>query len=378
MASELDDYLEAAARQMAARGRLLLAKIPRSLPAEYGGLVATTRDRLNTTITRFSEFAEGSAARFPASVRQRLFRRHVDDLDLIESIALTALHRAIDDDLRLTTLVGTICREIHYPLPPPVVAAMSTHYFAIDCLYHVLLVPLTEGHFLLHLPDLYHELAHPLLADRHDPALDPFRNRFRRIVDSSSQHFEADLALVRRGRAPPDLGTLSASAEFCWAESWATEFFCDVFAVATVGPAFAWAHMHLHSKRGKSAYGVPQHGTMSHPADAARMAVLLATLREVGFATDAKNISERWCELVERMEPVCPPEYHRCYPDVLLNACVAEALEATREIGCRFVAPGSIGPVGDTLNEAWRAMWSDPGGYLNWERDAVQHLYGAA
>ena len=214
MVSALDDYLEAAARQMAARGRLLLAKIPRSLPAEYLGLVATTRDRLNTTITRFSEFAEGSAARFPASVRQRLFRRHVDDLDLIESIALTALHRAVDDDLRLTALVGAICREIRYPLPAPVVAAMSTHYFTIDPLYHVLLVPLTEGHFLLHLPDLYHELAHPLLADRHDPALDPFRNRFRRIVDSSSQHFEADRAAVRRGRTPPDLGALSASAQY--------------------------------------------------------------------------------------------------------------------------------------------------------------------
>ena len=95
MASTLDDYLEAAARQMAARGRLLLLKIPRSLPAEYQGLVATTRDRLNTNITRFSEFADGSASRFPPSVRQRLFRRHVDDLDLIETIALTVVRPAI-------------------------------------------------------------------------------------------------------------------------------------------------------------------------------------------------------------------------------------------------------------------------------------------
>ncbi len=337
MAPALDDYLEAAARQMAARGRLLLAKIPRSLPAEYRGLVATTRDRLNTTITRFSEFADGSAARFPASVRQRLFRRHVDDLDLIENIALTALHRAVDDDLQLTALVGTICREISYPLPPPVVAALSMHYFAIDPLFHVLLVRLTEGHFLLHLPDLYHELAHPLLADRHDPALDPFRNRFRRVVDFSSRHFAGDLAAVRRGRTPPDLGALSASAEYCWAESWATEFFCDVFAVTTVGPAFAWAHLHLHSKRGKSAYGVPQHGTMSHPADAARMTTLLTALRKLGFAADADEIEEKWSELVGRMEPDCPPEFHRCYPDVLLDTCVAQALEATREIGATWL-----------------------------------------
>jgi len=47
------EYLATAARQMAARGRLLLAKIPRALPSEYGGLVATTRERLNDAITQF-------------------------------------------------------------------------------------------------------------------------------------------------------------------------------------------------------------------------------------------------------------------------------------------------------------------------------------
>ena len=70
---------------MAARGRLLLAKIPRELPDEYMVLVATTRTRLNSAIQRAAEFADGSAERFPPSVRQRLFRRIVDDLDLIEN-----------------------------------------------------------------------------------------------------------------------------------------------------------------------------------------------------------------------------------------------------------------------------------------------------
>jgi hypothetical protein len=71
----------------------------------------------------FTNFAAGSAARYPSAVRQRLFRRHVDDLDLIESIALTAPHRLVDDDLRLS-LIGAICRDISYPLLPPVVAAL--------------------------------------------------------------------------------------------------------------------------------------------------------------------------------------------------------------------------------------------------------------
>jgi len=376
MASALDEYLETAARQMAARGRLLLAKIPRSLPTEYQGLVTAARDRLNTAITRLTEFGDGSAARFPASVRQRLFRRHVDDLDLIESIALTALHRASEEDVRLTALIGAICREISYPLPPPVVAALSTQYFAIDVFFRVMHVPLTEGHFLLHLPDLYHELAHPLLAEQHDPNLDPFRNRFRRVIDASYRHFAADLAAVRRGKTPPDLGVLSASAEYCWAESWTTEFFCDVFAVATVGPAYAWAHLHLHSKRGKSAYRIPHPGPISHPADAARMTAILSALRKLGYADEAARASELWSELLDRAENDCPPEFHRCYPDALLETCVDEALAATREIGCSLATPGSTGPVRLTLNEAWHAMWRDPGGYLAWERDAVDRLHG--
>lgn len=377
MASALDDYLAAAARQMAARGRLLLAKIRRDLPNEYLGLVTTTRDRLNDAIQRASDFADGAADRYPAPVRQRAFRRIVDDLDLIENIPLTALHRAGEDDVRLTSLVGSICREISYPLPAPVVAALSTQYFTIDTLFHVMLVPLTEGHFLLHLPDLYHELAHPLLVDRHDPALDPFRSRFRRVLDASSRHFASDLASIKRGRMPPELGLLSSTAEFCWAESWATEFFCDVFAVATVGPAFAWAHLHLYSKRGRSAYRIPMPGPISHPADAARMTAVVSVLGKLGFATEAAQVNERWAELVGRMEPDYPPEFHRCYPDALVETCVVEALEATREIGCSLAAPNSAGTVRCTLNESWDAMWRDPAGYAQWERDAVERLHGA-
>jgi hypothetical protein len=291
---------------------------------------------------------------------------------------LTALNRAMDDDHRLTALIGNICREIAYPLPPPVVTALSRQYFSIYPSFNLLLVPLTEGNYLLHLPDLYHELAHPLLADRHDPVIEPFRKGFLKVVAESTRHFAREVASVRRGRSPPDLAALSVTAEYCWARSWATEFFCDLFAVATVGPAFASPHLHLHSKRGRSAYDVPQPGPTSHPADAARMTAIITALGRLGFASDAAEVERRWSELVGRMEGGPNPEYFRCYPDDLLETCVVEALAATREIGCDLVGPTSKGSIRGRLNEAWKIMWRDSGNYLEWERKAVGDMHSGA
>jgi hypothetical protein len=377
MASTFDDYLAASAQQMAARGQLLLAKIPRKLPREYGGLIATTRDRLNSAITEFGKFGDGSMSVLPASLRQRKFRRLVADLDLIERFALKALNRTQDDDHRLTALIARACDEIAYPLPAPVVTALSTGYFEIVPFFQLMMVPLTEGSFLLHLPDLYHELAHPLLTDAHDPLIEPFRKRFSAVVSNVAAHFAAEIAAVRRGRTPVDLVILLSTAEYSWIRSWATEFFCDLFAVCTVGPAFAWAHLHLHSKRGRMAYEVPHYGPSTHPADAARMIVLISALEKLGFTSEARAIEAKWTELLKRMEPGPSPEFHRCYPPTLLEQCVNEVMEGSREMGCNLAGPSMNGKIRGKLNEAWQQMWHSSQTYLDWEKQQVAALHAS-
>ena len=374
--STLDEYFATSAGQMAARGRLLLGKIRRDLPPEYGGLVSKTRDRLDEVIGRFVGLTNHGARGIPPAVRQRQFRRLVGDLDLIENVALTALNRAVEDDHRLTALVVKMCREIRYPLQAPVVTTLSTNYFAIYPLFQLLLVPLTEGHFLLHLPDIYHELAHPLLTDRHDPLIEPFRRRFNRIVSEASCHFVAEVASINRGRAPRELSVLSATAEYSWAKTWATEFVCDLFAVSVLGPAFGWSHLHLHAKRGRSAFDVPVHGPTSHPADHARMTVVLSALHRLGFSSEANTIRARWEELIARSEPGPSPEYQHCYPTTLLQLCVDEVLNGTLEIGCEAASPSMAGTIRNKLNEAWRELWHSPSSYLDWEGEAVMELRG--
>jgi hypothetical protein len=121
----------------------------------------------------------------------------------------------------------------------------------------------------------------------------------------------------------------------------------------------------------KTAYDVPT----SHPADAARMTVIVSALGKLGFAAEAAEVELRWSELMTRMETDPPPEFYRCYPDALLDVCVTEALAATREIGCDLASPDSGGQVRVILNDAWKVMWRDPAAYLDWEQRAVVDLH---
>lgn len=375
MALGLDDYFAVSARQLADRGRVLLGKIPRGLSPHYGALVSTAETRLNKSIEDFTNFSS-SDGRVPESVRQRQFRRMVGELDLIESIAMTALSRASDDDVILTQLVHDVCQEIHYPLWAPVVTATSQRYFAIYLDYRLMVMPLTEGHFLLHLPDIYHELAHPLLGSesRNNPSTQPFREAHAQTVSAAGKHFAEEMAVLRRGRSPYGLSDLLQQAELAWAHSWSIEFFCDVFATCMIGPAFAWSHLHLYFKRGDRAFSAPSGRPDSHPADDARMRVVLATLDRLGFLDEREQVARRWAKIVGIAEPSIPPEYGRCYPQELLEVCVDNTLEAARTAGCKLVGKTMSGEIRRLLNEAWQELWIRPSGYLDWEQRNVATL----
>src|SRR6185503_21173573 len=95
--------------------------------------------------------------------RFRALRRTVGELDLVETQGIAALERSHDDDLHMNQLLARICVEVRYPLPTPVVTTLSQAYFEMIHELNLLCVPLSEARFLLHLPDLFHEIAHPLL-----------------------------------------------------------------------------------------------------------------------------------------------------------------------------------------------------------------------
>ncbi len=82
---------------------------------------------------------------------------------------------------------------------PPVVTPLSQSYFQTYPRFNLMLAPLGEGHFLLHLPDMYHELAHPLLISRYDRRIQPFKDSFLEVTEVVTAYIEAELEREKRG-----------------------------------------------------------------------------------------------------------------------------------------------------------------------------------
>lgn len=375
----MNEYFQGAVSQLVERARHLLFVIPRGLPREFHLLEQATRRRIGDEIEKLQKLINDSEMR-KSNVqpeRLRLFRRAVRELDFLETVCISALQRSKDHDVNLNVVIERVRLEIKYPLLPPVISPLSQLYFHIYPEYNLLRVPLVEGSFLLHLPDLYHELAHPLIAERHDPIVRDFQRHLLHVLDSVFTYFSEELRKEsRRQGHSPELYTFYIDQwQKAWFAGWAIEFFCDSFAALTLGPAFAWSHLHLHSTRGHEPYSVPTIGGVpDHPPDAARMTVILQCLCLTGFVDEAKRIEERWHALLRISNAKPEPEYLRCFPRLLLEELAKQALDGVTALGCRVAAPSTKDLIHSLLNEAWSEFWRDPQEYVIWEKKAIANL----
>ena len=274
----------------------------------------------------------------------------------------------------MSALLREIAREITYPSTVPVVATLSQRYYCIYPDLNLLLVPLGERSFLLHLPDLYHELGHPLLEDENDPVVAPFRDACERIAGAAEARFRTLAVREARGHGPRPLAARLENVAASWLLFWPKEFFCDLFAAAVLGPAYDWAHLHLFAKRGSEPFFIPSTGYTSHPADAARMDMIIRMLRRQGYLTKSDAIRTAWNMLLATLGHHPSPDHRICHPDDLLDSCVDEARSALADMRCRLAQPGTTGRVHDLLNEAWSRLQADPDGFAAWEKKAAATL----
>lgn len=370
-----DEYIDGTLGELERRALVLRTKIPRNLPVYYATLVRSCNKRLDEllfVLRTLRDDLEWRDEKLRAE-RQRRLRRTVTALDRLESGGITALCRANEDDHYFNGLLERLRKEINYPGELPTVSSLSQEYFYVDTDLNLMSVPLAERHFLLHLPDLYHELAHPLLVARDDPVIKPLQDKMLESAVVAMEHFQS-LSLEREGSRAPERERLRLRTwEFYWGKYWIFEFYCDLFAVYTLGPAFAWSHVHLSAKRGADPYDYLME---QHPADSARMSMILIGLRQIGFEEEAEAIAGFWQSVINSSSYKPPSDFRSCYPKDVLEKISKQGFEGVEGIGCRIAHARCDDEIHTLLNEAWHRFWDNPREYASWEDDRTKELGG--
>jgi hypothetical protein len=371
----LDEYLAGSIGQLLERARHLQGVISKQFEVEFRTLAQTCRNRVNSLIAELQDLLTNPRLRKKAlqSLRLRAYKRLVDELDFIECVGFAALERIHQDDIQMTRLVGEIAEEMMYPLLPPVVSCQSQAYFHAFPDLNLLRVPLKEARFLLHLPDLYHELAHFILTEENNPVVEPYQKALAAAASTASGHLAALLSRPSRGPKATQQHLLAWTT--CWIGGWATELFCDLFSAFAVGPAFGWAHLHLCAQRGGDPFLVETSPDSTHPPDESRMLVILEALGRLGYRREASAIERDWRKLSICGGYKSNANYQMCFPKRVLDRIVEEAFQGYKAMNCRFSGPGHTGRVHDLLNEAWKQFWKAPEAYPEWERQKQAALF---
>lgn len=371
-----ESYLVGAITQAIERARQLSVVIDQSYPPAYDGLRQICSERLRSVLDHLrqlqSETIVDESLQSPR--RLRMYRRAVSQLQSVESIGAPALASADEDSETLSAIIRAVCDELNYPLVPPTVTNRSMSYLGIYADFNLMMAPLLEGRFLLHLPDMYHELAHPLLHPRYDDhaRLDPYRRAYLAALHRIENHFQGARLAASRDRAPTDFKGYLLLWESGWKTFWLEEFFCDAFAALTCGPAYGWAHLHLTAKSRGSVFDTPVDRRESHPADDARLRLITCCMRKSGFGPDASSLEEKWLELITARGDDKPPEYMQCYPTSLLEAVEHEVRQSLEEMDAVLAFPGGLTTWTGRLNDAWSEFWLRPEQYPVWEQSQLK------
>jgi hypothetical protein len=371
----VNDYFDGAVEQFLRRGETLLGKIQPGLTSEFHLLEQACRTKLTEVMNGLRELIQDPEMRKPESQEPRLreYRRLVESLDVLETTAVPALARAHESDSFLNRLVQQIRSEINYPLLPPAVSPFSQNYFYIIEDFDLICVPFSEGDFLLHLPDIYHELAHPLVWKTGYPTIKRYQISLIESLDEVRSWLHEELEHYGRGRGPYGYEFYIKQWIKSW-EDWCIEIYCDLFATFTLGPAFAWSHFHLCAARGGNPFEIPLLSVTTHPADDARMEAILDGLCLIGFNQEAARIEEQWKRLIRVSGISSEPEYQMCFSKRILKLLSEKSLSGVEAMGCRIASTQTSAPVHNALNQAWDEFWQDPKSYRFKEKRILDGL----
>jgi hypothetical protein len=379
----MKEYLKALIIEQIERGKSLKKLIPHPLKfPELNSLASRCEMIIERNIDFFKYLLKILEMRQEDDLRDifRDFRDSARQLALIEYYGISALYYQTEEIGYLNKLAFKIHQEINLPVGPPSVACISTKYYFFHPLPNVIFVPVAESDFLLHLPDLYHEIGHAALANsKSEVRLEKLYQSYQEVIKQITDHYDALIISKKRALGPEELPRLISFIHSQWKEYWVSEFFADLFGLYTLGPAYAWSHIHLTIKKSNNVYEFSKFFPRTHPSDEARMRILKHGLKQLGFDKEVEEIWALWAEVPEykNFEPVS--EYQYAYPDDLLRDIASTVYDGVAASNFSCATPDCLkdlknDSITKILNEAWKSFWKNPEGFRGWEESKIKFL----
>lgn len=370
----MHNYINGAIKEAIGKGRVLMEKIPsaRDLGIYFSPLAATANREIESILADLEQLYTDVDINNPLNIRQKFygFKRIAGKLSDIENIVIAAMSRKANDDVFVNKLVHRICEEINYPLPIPVASCLSQNYYHIYPYYNLICIPLLESEFVLHLPDIYHELGHPLLS-LDNPKVTAFQHSLGYFNVEVKKHFEDEINRRELNKtAATEFDPIQVYKE-SWLEKWSTEFFCDLFAAYTLGPAYLWSNLHMCTTMSWDVYKIPTYQKTSHPPDDARMKTIMMGLELIGFTNEVAEVKEKWAEFKKIIGPKKDTDFVVAVPDKLLKRAAEHCLQGTKAIKCEIASPSGGTQIADLLNNSWKQFWTDPENFYSWEKSTL-------
>ncbi|MGN6640000.1 MAG: hypothetical protein ACTHJ8_13915 [Mucilaginibacter sp.] len=370
----MHNYINGAIREAIGKGRVLMAKIPgaRELGLYFTALATTANREIEQIINELDYLYNDQDYNDPRNIRQKFlrFKQLSGKLSDIENVVIAAMSRKDNDDEFVNKLVFEICKEINYPLQNPVASCLSQKYYHIYPAYNLLCIPLLESEFVLHIPDIYHELGHPLLQ-LDNPKTLAFQHNLGYFNIAVRQYFDDEIKRRELNKTTTnDFDSINVWKD-CWLENWSMELFCDLFATFMLGPAYLWSNLHMCTKMSWEIFKTPIFQKMSHPPDEARMRAIFYGLELIGFAKEAVEVKTKWDEFKDIIGQKMPQDFPIALPDQLLKKAAEFCLTGTQQIGCEIAQATAPGKVNKLLNESWKQFWVNPENFYEWERQTV-------
>jgi len=376
-------YLKANIIEAIERAKYLKNLIHR--PIEYPeiiGLVEKCSSILDGNILYLNEMIDKVKEREENDIRDlfRSYRQSFRAIRTIEYFGIPALHYQTDDVKFLNKLIFKIHNEINLPFVAPCVACYSNKYYWIHGITNVVFMPIGEAGSMLHLPDIFHELGHATIFNKdNDYKLEAIKQTYEKLIDCVTSHYEHERNIRARQTGPEEIPLHIDHWHSQWKERWLDEFFSDLFACYTLGPAYVWAHLHVTTKTSDDIFHlekppIPQ----SHPSDESRMRVLENGLKLIGFIPELKEIIDLWEKMpfVTSSAPI--HEYQFAYPKPLMKQIAELMLDGMKKSGFSILTPDELRKLDDSairkrLNDAWREFWRNPN-YIEWEKRILSDL----